>query len=589
MKRFVLLLPLCLLVAISPVRADVGHRLFLEGWTLNGAPITLPCSFSLPDVICDSTGVCKDSLFCFENHFTWDGDARHKLFVEFEGISQSVEILFNGNPLGCQATPNTAFGYDLTPYLYIGDNQITLLPLERMDTASVSSDSIGIPTIVPSSTGTPLLFQRVWLHETDLLHQTLPLYASMGTVGPSVYADQFDIPNCSANFHYTTEVQNDDSVARTFYLRAEVYDAQGALFTTLVEGMPHTLQPGEKATVFMSSREEGVHFWDRGRGYLYTVSLKLVESDNPWAAGDIPATDRALLHTGFRKTEFVDGCIYLNDSLLNICAQTLETCKAKHLTGSNLPDWLRDYYYTRMVGRGEDVVCWMGGLPTLRDVESGDRTGLFQLLPLNEATSATDAPLSDSASPEVRDLLLRLRNHPSVLCCGEPLPVLLNEALSAAPSPTASAKAGKPHRLTLTAITPPSGFQANGYDVALLRVKAFDKDGSPCSLDSCRLDCSIKGPAIWGDRWTEEDGQVFLIRSTDKPGTVVLKVKAPGIRTSSLKLKTISAVSPVAEVSDACHSSLQAPLMTMEKSFSCYDVPSMEFVPEHEFHFFIMK
>ena len=50
--------------------------------------------------------------------------------------------------------------------------------------------------------------KNVWLHVTDKLHQTLPLFSSLGTTGVYIHADDIDIPSRSAIIAAESEVKN---------------------------------------------------------------------------------------------------------------------------------------------------------------------------------------------------------------------------------------------------------------------------------------------------------------------------------------------------------------------------------------------
>lgn len=415
MKRLVLPVLMCLLVAANTVSADTGRRLFTDGWTLNGTPVTLPRAMNEDEAFRVSIEQLTDTTALYEKHFEWDGNTRHKLFIEFEGVRQAAEVSLNGHLLGRHEDGITAFGFDLTPYLNIGDNILSVCTDNDWQYHEVATGSTFQWNDRNFNANYGGIIKRVWLIETDLLHQTLPLYSSFGTTGPYIYADQYDIPNHSANIHYETEVVNEDSVARTFYLRAEVFDADGELFTTLVEGMPHTLDPGERATVYMSSREEGIHFWSWGYGYLYTVNLKLVESENPWAPGDIECTDKTTIRTGFRKTEFHDGMFFLNDRALMVHGYAQRTSNEWPALGIDVPEWLSDYSNALMVEGGGNLVRWMHITPSVQDIESCDRVGLLQAMPAGDSEKDVDGRRWDQRVEVMRDAIVRNRNNPSII------------------------------------------------------------------------------------------------------------------------------------------------------------------------------
>ena len=73
---------------------------------------------SLPDDPCRYTKV-------FTAPQEWKG--KH-VFIEFEGARQSAEVWLNGHRLGLHQNGVMAFGFDLTPHLYIGKEDRLLAP-----------------------------------------------------------------------------------------------------------------------------------------------------------------------------------------------------------------------------------------------------------------------------------------------------------------------------------------------------------------------------------------------------------------------------------------------------------------------------
>src|SRR5262249_14182931 len=57
--------------------------------------------------------------------------------------------------------------------------------------------------------------------------------------------------------------------------------------------------------------------------------------------------------------------------------------------------------------------------------------------------------------------------------------------------------AGQAKRIKLTPIVGPTGWQADGEDVALIDVEVVDDQGRRCPTDDARIDFTIIGPAIW--------------------------------------------------------------------------------------------
>lgn len=170
---------------------------------------------------------------------------RKKVFVEFEGVRQGADFYLNGQHLGYSENGVMACGFDLTPFIIKGENVLAV----RCDNSwtyrsrqyesryqwndrNFNANYGGIP-------------KNVYLHVTDKLYQTLPLYSNLGTTGTYVYATDFDIAGHKAVIHAESQVRNEDSRARSFTYNVQVIDADGKEVARF-KSEPVTFQPGEQ-------------------------------------------------------------------------------------------------------------------------------------------------------------------------------------------------------------------------------------------------------------------------------------------------------------------------------------------------------
>ncbi len=112
--------------------------------------------------------------------------------------------------------------------------------------------------------------------------------------------------------------------------------------------------------------------------------------------------------------------------------------------------------------------------------------------------------------------------------------------------------AGEPAQLKLTPILNPTGWKADGHDLALIQVEVVDKDGRRCPLDNRLVKYVLKGQGEWrGGIAKGKFNHVFcdtlpvecginrvMLRSTTKAGEVTLTAKAKGLPDASITLKT---------------------------------------------------
>ena len=340
------------------------------------------------------------------NHTSQFSTLSSKFFIEFEGARQGADVWVNGQKVGFSDNGVMAFGFDITPFVKAGENVIAV----RCDNSWTYRDRIrnsryqwNDNNFNANYGGLP---KNVWLHVTGKLYQTLPLYSNLGTTGVYVYATNFDIPGRKAMICVESQVKNDDNRAHAFRLQVVVKDVDGQEVARFY-GADELLPPGQTMLVKAASQVANLHFWSWGYGYLYTVETSL--------AVDGSAVDEVTTRTGFRKTAFKDGKIWLNDRVMMVHGYAQRTSNEWPGVGISVPAWLSDYSNGLMVESGANMVRWMHVTPWKQDVESCDRVGLPQAMPAGDAEKDVEGPRWEQRTALMRDAIVYNRNNPSIL------------------------------------------------------------------------------------------------------------------------------------------------------------------------------
>jgi len=371
--------------------------------------VTLPYAFNGDEAFKKDIVNLTDTIVWYRKTFEIKDynpkDRKH--FIEFEGIRQGADFYLNGHNLGFSENGVMACGFDLTPYIIKGKNVIAVRCDNSWQYRSRKHNSRyqwNDRNFNANYGGIP---KNVYLHVTDRLYQTLPLYSNLGTTGTYIYASDFDIPNHKAVIHAESQVKNEDSTPRSFTLFAKVLDAEGKEVAHF-NGDRITMQPGETRIVKIQEEVKGLHFWSWGYGYLYTVKT-LLKADNGSKIDDV------ITRTGFRKTKFADGKIWLNDRVLMMHGYAQRTSNEWPGVGISVPAWLSDYSNDLMVKSNGNLVRWMHVTPWKQDIESCDRVGLIQAMPAGDAEKDVTGPRWDQRTELMRDAIIYNRNNPSIL------------------------------------------------------------------------------------------------------------------------------------------------------------------------------
>ena len=417
-QKVISLMLLVLTVSIQAASGMERQKLnFNAGWQLHigdiasptgeGLEVTLPYAFNGDEAFRKDIVDLTDTVCWYRKTFTLtDADVAGKVFVEFEGARQGADVWLNGQKVGFSDNGVMAFGFDLTPYIKKGENVIavrcdnswtyrdrTLNSRYQWNDKNFNANYGGLP-------------KNVWLHLTGKLYQTLPLYSDLGTTGVYVYATDIDVAARKAVIHVESEVRNEDTRERTFTFAVRILDIEGREVARF-KGEPVTMQPGETQTVSAQQQVEGLHFWSWGYGYLYTVETGFVV--------DGETVDRIATRTGFRKTRFGEGKIWLNDRVMMVHGYAQRTSNEWPGVGISVPAWLSDYSNGLMVESGANMVRWMHVTPWKQDVESCDRVGLPQAMPAGDAEKDVEGARWQQRTSLMRDAIIYNRNNPSIL------------------------------------------------------------------------------------------------------------------------------------------------------------------------------
>lgn len=351
-----------------------------------------------------STGVAW-----YRKHFVIPAESTgRKIFIEFEGIRQGGEFFLNGEYIGRHENGAMAFGFDITKLVKTAPRKNVIAVRTDNDwgyreKATNSRYQWSDRNFNANYGG---ITKNVKLHSADNLYQTLPLYAALGTTGVYIYAQEFDIPNRTAKITAQSQVRNEYPAARTFTYEVTLKETDGTPVKTFT-GVPCTLAPGGMQVVRSTASVQDLNFWSWGYGYLYDVQTVLKI--------DGRVVDTVVTRTGFRKTQFGDGMIRLNDRVIQMKGYAQRTSNEWPAVGISIPPWMSDFSNRLMVQSNANLVRWMHITPSKQDVESCDRVGLIQAMPAGDAESDVTGRRWEHRVELMRDAIIYNRNNPSIL------------------------------------------------------------------------------------------------------------------------------------------------------------------------------
>lgn len=425
MRLRFLWISLCLLMVINSIHAAGREKYnFNSGWKLKVGDIaqaesvsysdtgwksvTLPHAFNEDEAFKLNIKDLTDTIVWYRKHFHLPADAKgRKVFIEFEGARQGIDLYVNGHLVGQHENGVMAFGFDLTAFVKPGKENVIAARIDNNWDYAEKATGVKYQwsnrNFNANYGGLP---KNVWLHVTDKLYQTLPLYSNLQTTGVYIYAEDIQVRARKARIHAESEVKNETKKSQTVGYLVELFDRDGKLVKSF-RGEEKKINPGEKVVLSAESEVEGLHFWSWGYGYLYTVKTALCIEGKK--------TDEVTTRTGFRKTRFADGKVWLNDRVIQLKGFAQRTSNEWPAVGMSVPAWLSDYSNGLMVKANANLVRWMHVTPWKQDVESCDRVGLIQAMPAGDAEKDCKGRQWEQRKLVMRDAIIYNRNNPSIL------------------------------------------------------------------------------------------------------------------------------------------------------------------------------
>jgi beta-galactosidase len=371
--------------------------------------VTLPYAWNEDDAFKKDITELSTGIAWYRKHFKLPAPAKgQKVFLEFEGIRQAGEFYFNGQSIGIHENGVMAFGFDITDLAKFGTEENVLAvridnDWNYQEKATKTKFQWEDKNFNANYGG---ISKNVYLYLTPKIYQTLPLYSNLETTGVYIYADQYNIREKSATVHAESEIKNESGQLQQVVYSVAVMDINHKIVKQFT-GDKISIAAGETKTVSASSPVKGLNFWSWGYGYLYDVQTILLVDNKP--------VDVVTTKTGFRKTEFKNGMIYLNDRVMMVHGYAQRTSNEWPAVGLSVPPWLSDYSNGLMVESGGNLVRWMHITPWKQDIESCDRVGLMMSMQAGDAEADVSGVRWEQRKTLMRDAIIYNRNNPSIL------------------------------------------------------------------------------------------------------------------------------------------------------------------------------
>ncbi|MGA2595762.1 MAG: beta-galactosidase GalB [Bryobacteraceae bacterium] len=324
----------------------------------------------------------------YRKHFTIPASGRGQFYsVEFDGAMSNSQVFLNGHELGGRPYGYSSFELDLTPFLNFGQDNVIAVRLDPEPDSSRWYPGAGI-------------YRNVWLVTTGPIH-----VAHWGT-----YLTTPDVSDSSATVVLRSEVRNRKSEAAQVAVETTIRDANGRQVSVQRDNL--NIAGGQSQATSQTIKVANPQRWDIDQPYLYQA-VTVVRSGNQ-------ILDRYTTPFGIRTIEFNrDKGFLLNGRKVKIHG----VCNHHDLgaLGTAVNRRATERQLQIMKSMGVNAIRTSHNPPSPELLEYCDRLGLvvmdesFDMWRVAKVKNGYSKYFEKWAETDMRDLVRRDRNHPSVI------------------------------------------------------------------------------------------------------------------------------------------------------------------------------
>jgi beta-galactosidase len=369
--------------------------------------INIPHTWNAKDPF-DDDETSRRGVSWYRKKIVLDKRFRNKrIFLNFEGVGQIADVYINGVFTGQHKGGYTAFTFDITDLVKLGDQPTENLVAVQVNNAH--NDFIPPLSIGYASYGG--IYRDAWLVATDQLHFDLLDHGSKG-----VFISTPQVSREKASVSIKTNIVNDGLTAQDFKIVHTLYDAQKKQVATVSKTLNVAAKANSEAILNMLDIL-GAKLWSPDEPYLYQVKSQLIQNGK--------VIDELNSPLGFRWFNFdPDTGFSLNGQKLVLRGTNRhQDFKDKGDALSN-SDHYRDLKLIKEMGCNFLRLAHYPQAPEVLDL--ADKMGLliWEEIPLVNYMNPVPEFL-DNSKHMIREMVRQGYNHPSVIVWGSMNEVLL--------------------------------------------------------------------------------------------------------------------------------------------------------------------
>ena len=327
-------------------------------------------------------------------------DKGKHIAIQFDAAMQEADVYLNGKHIFNHLGGYLPFYIDVSNEVKFGAENSIVVKLDNRDN----------PLIPP---GKPLktldfnyysgIYRNAWLITKDKLHISNAVAANK-IAGGGIFVHYENVTPQSATLVLKTEINNDFSVSKNAQARITLTDRSGK---KIAGGLSENqlLDAGSSRMFTQTILVSNPELWWPENPYLYQLTVEVLQ--------DGKAVDQEIIKTGINKARIEGSAFYLNDKKIKIRGTNRH--QDYPYLGNALSDNAQYRDAWKIKQAGFNLVRTSHYPQSVAFLSACDELGIMVMDAIPGWQFVGDAVFQQNSFQDIRDMIRRDRNHPSII------------------------------------------------------------------------------------------------------------------------------------------------------------------------------
>ncbi len=365
----------------------------------NWQKINLPHTANIEPVVKTQQewqGIC----FYRKSFNVTEGDRNKHIALQFDAAMQKAIVYLNGKPVFSHVGGYLPFYVDISKDVKYGQQNEIVVRLDNRDDANIAP---GKPLNELDFNYYSGIYRNVYLIKKDQLYISNPIAANR-KAGGGVLLHYDNISNESTQLSVQTDVDNASTNAQSFKVQISFQDHEGKTLYQEVSAS-QSVQAGSHLKVNQQIKISRPKLWSPESPYLYQIKIELLKGSN--------IIEQKLINTGIRSILLKNKTLYLNGQPYRLRGTNRH--QEYPYIGYALSDNAQYRDAKKIKEAGFNFVRLSHYPQSTAFLSACDELGLLVMNAIPGWQFFGKEEFVKNTLQDVRDMVRRDRNHPSIL------------------------------------------------------------------------------------------------------------------------------------------------------------------------------